>query len=178
MTENVQKDMGTNTVPETKVPARHVDAGTNTQKRDFCVPRKMRTYADVASSSDNMEIDSPPTPAPKPQVISEPAKTKKTKTPPTKPSNPARTRAVVVHGFSTKANLPAFIREIEIQKRKAAIGGRWLSSKERRQGKTASSVVLFFFETIIVKDIFVRGRKHGMEVYDWNRKVGAEKGKG
>ena len=122
-----------------------------------------------------MEIDSPPTPASNHQVTSKPAEAK---APPTKPSNPVRTKAVVIRGVSTRANLPAFVREIESQKQKAAIGGRWLLSKERRQGKTASSVVLFFFETIIVKDIFVRGRKHGMEVYDWNRKVGAEKGKG
>ena len=61
-------------------------------------------------------------------------------------------------------------RNMENETRKAAIGGRWLLSKERRKGKTASSVVLFFYETVAVRDVFVRGRKHKVEIYDWNRK--------
>ena len=50
-------------------------------------------------------------------------------------------------------------------------------TKEKRQGKRASSFVVFFYENVTVKDLFVMGNRKRVEVYDWSRK-GKETGKG
>ena len=179
MTDNITNttDTGINTEG---VPC--VEVGTNT------VPQKKKTYADVASSSgpsdDKMEVDLPSSSSfPDPNTSNKTPNSEKKKTThqthtntriqPPRPQNnttPLKKRAIVVHGVRTNKNLTSIIRSIEGQARRVAIGGRWLLSKDRRQGKIVSSVVLFFYEEIIVRDLFLWVRKHRVEEYEWGRK--------
>jgi hypothetical protein len=137
----IYEDKETNTENITKL-----DVGTNTVPRRELKRELKRTYADVASStevSSRMDVD-PPT-----QVQHIPAPTKKKPQKPQRqhPAKPtSHAKAIVVHGINTNANLSRIIREVEGQTRRLAMGARWLLSKERREGKKASSVVVFFYD--------------------------------
>ena len=47
---------------------------------------------------------------------------------------------------------------------------RWLLGKSRREGKTTSSVVVFFDREVQVGPTMkMRGNRHSVAAYDWDR---------
>ena len=87
-------------------------------------------------------------------------------------------RAFVVHGVAWLGPMAAKIQEVERAfgtKVDSVIGVRWLLKGSRRWGKAASSLVIFIksaVPTAIEMYVRMRGRKHMVVEYEWDREPG------
>ena len=115
-----------------------------------------------------MDIDSPPPPTDKP---TSPAATPSAYTTNATPTFAQLSRAFVVHGIACSGSWTHKIQEIERafgRRGGGVIGVRWLLQRNRRRGKTFSSLVVFVKRAVqTAADMYVRlrGRKHKVEEY-------------
>ena len=143
-----------------------------------------RTYASVLAqteevsiggeNTDRMDIDTSP-PPPKDKTTSLAG------SPTGKPWNAAHTlvptcRAFVLHGIARSGPWKQKIQQEETafgRKGGGVIGVRWLLQGYRRRGKAFSSLVVFLKRAVATATdmhVRVRGRKHKVEEYLWDRR--------
>ena len=124
-------------------------------------------------NTDRMDIDTPPPPTNKP---TSPAATPLANTSNATPTSAHLSRAFVVHGMACSGPWTQKIQEVErafVRRGGGVIGVRWLLQGYRRRGKTFSSLVIFVTRAVqTAADMYVRvrGRKHKVEEYKWDRK--------
>ena len=144
---------------------------------------KRRTYASILAqteevsiggeNTDKMDMDTPLLPTNKP--------TSPATTPLPNTSNATHTsahllRAFVVQGIACSGPWTHKIQVVERafgRRGGGVIGVRWLLQGYRRRGKTFSSLVGFLKRAVqTAADMYVRmrGRKHKVEEYKWDRK--------
>ena len=124
-------------------------------------------------NTDKMNVDTPPPPS---NTSTSPAATPSANTTDVTPTSAHLARAFVVHGIACSGPWTQKIREVERafgRRRGGVIGVRWLLQGYRRWGKTFSSLVVVVkraVETAADMYVRVRGRKHKVEEYKWDRK--------
>src|SRR4029077_21281859 len=86
--------------------------------------------------------------------------------------------AVVVHGIPTHRQLGDINRALGLGRKVGLRALRWLLPEERRQGKKASSLVLYLTTEVAADTLVVRmaGRKMRTCMYDWDRGTGMDTG--
>ena len=79
------------------------------------------------------------------------------------------TRASVVHGVPCQRPMSETIQDARMWESEI-LGTRWLLGRPRREGKITSSVVVFFNRAVYVGPVLkMRGKKHSVAAYDWDR---------
>ena len=120
-----------------------------------------------------MDVDTPP---PSTNTPTSPAATPSANTTNATPTSAYLTRAFVVHGIACSGPWTQKIQEAERAfggRGGGVIGVRWLLQGYRRRGKAFSSLVVFVKRAMqAATDMYVRirGRKHKVEEYKWDRK--------
>ena len=87
----------------------------------------------------------------------------------TKPTGNATShRALVVHGTCCQQPMAATIQDA--RRWGNVLGARWLLGRSRREGKATSSVVVLFDREVqIGPTLKIRGKRHSVAAYDWDR---------
>ena len=149
-------------------------AGTQTERRTYAsILAQTEEVRIGGENTDKMDIDTPPTPTINP---TSPATTPLANTSNATPRSAHLSRAFVVHGMACSGPWTQKIQEVERafgRRKGGVIGVRWLLQGYRRRGKTFSSLVVFVKRAVqTAADMYVRvrGRKHKVEEYKWDRK--------
>ena len=125
-------------------------------------------YEDLSEYEKEAEV-SAPRGAPTRTVRKRPTVTRAAPPAVTNPAGNATShRALVVHGISCQQPVAATI--LDARRWGNVLGARWLLGKSRREGKTTSSVVIFFDREVQVGPTMkIRGKGHSVAAYDWGR---------
>ena len=165
---------------------KEVEKAVQTEVKEVFVvgtPTDRRTYASILAqtekesiggdNTDKMGVDTPPPPT---NTSTSPAATPSANTTNATPTPASLARAFVVHGIACSGPWTQKIQEAERAFGRwggGVIGVRWLLQGYRRRGKTLSSLVVFMkraVQTAIDMNVRIRGRKHKVEEYKWDRK--------
>ena len=149
-------------------------AGTQTERRTYASILAQTEEVNIGGESTaKMDIDTPPPPTNTPMSPAAPPSANTTNATPT---SAHLARAFVVHGIACSGPWTPKIQEAERAFRErggGVIGVRWLLQGYRRSGKTFTSLVVFVKRAVqTAADMYVRirGRKHKVEEYKWDRK--------
>ena len=143
-------------------------AATSTSVAGDIVMKDWSPYEDLSEYEKEAEVVVPRG-APTRTVRKHPTVTPAAPPAVTKPTgNATNHRALVVHGISCQQ--PIAVTILDARRWGNVLGARWLLGKSRREGKTTSSVVVFFDREVQVgPSMKIRGNRHSVEAYDWDR---------
>ena len=149
-------------------------AGTQTERRTYASILAQTEEVSIGGENTNKrDIDTPLPPTDKPTSS---AATPLANTTNATPTSAHPVRAFVVHGIACNGPWTQKIQEAERafgRRGGGVIGVRWLLQGYRRRGKMFSSLVVFVKRAVqTAADMYVRvrGRKHKVEEYRWDRK--------
>ena len=149
-------------------------AGTQTERRTYAsILAQTEEVSIGGETTDRMDIDTPPPPTNKP---TSPATTPLANTLNATPTSAHLSRAFVVHGIACSGPWTQKIQEVERafgRRGGGVISVRYLLQGYRRRGKTFSLLVVCVksvVQTAANMYVRVRGRKHKVEKYKWDRK--------
>ena len=127
-------------------------AGTQTERRTYAsILAQTEKVSIGGENTDKIDVDTPPPPTNTP--------TSPAATPSANTTNATPTSAHLARAFGRRGG--------------GVIGVQWLLQSYRRRGKTFSSLVVFVKRAVqTAADMYVRvkGRKHKVEEYKWDRK--------
>ena len=140
---------------EREVDARHSRPpySTTASQTEVPIPRIPLSYANVAVQTEKSAITS----APRPPVA----------------STPLVSRAFVIHGVTCRQPMDGIIQGVArtLKTGPRILGARWLLNPQRRKGKATSSIVVFLQSTAKYSEhIWIWGRRHSVEVYEFDRR--------
>ena len=143
-------------------------AATSASVAEDIVMRDWSPYEDLLDYEREAEVSAPRGASTR-TVRKRPTITPAAPTAVTKPTGNATIhRAIVVHGIGCQQPIAATI--LDTRRWGNVLGARWLLGKSRREGKTTSSVVVFFEREVQLRPTMkIRGKRHSVAAYDWDR---------